>query len=545
MTICPVFSALYCCEPVYLAGKRRRRGGTVRSVPTMRVKLPGSQRCHPRNSAPAGEIHPDKIIQITLVLRRNPNPPVKTADEKHLSHEEFIRLHGVDPDDIARVKAFAAAHELAIVRVYESSRSVRMAGTLGKLAALFGADVRLSKVDGETFRTREGTLQIPNELAGCVIGVFGFDTRPAAETRHRRARLFASARPYTPVEIAKLYNFPPNTGKGQTIAMIELGGGYREEDLRTYWRRLGIAPVSVISNSVDGAENSPDGDPDGPDGEVALDIQVAGAVATEANISVYFAPNTDQGFLNAINAAIHEKLRKPSVLSISWGAAEIHWTAQSKNAFNAAFQDAAMLGITVCAAAGDAGSSDGEPDGQNHVDFPASSPWVLACGGTRLISADGKITSETVWNEGTYGGATGGGVSSYFAQPEYQTQVKVPKPRGTVNPTGRGVPDVAGAADPQTGYRILVDGRESAVGGTSAVAPLWAALIALFNEQLGKNIGFFHPVLYSTIAQQKILRDITKGKNGAFRAARGWDCCTGLGTPNGLAILNFLKQKTR
>ncbi len=350
-----------------------------------------------------------------------------------------------------------------------------------------------------------------------------------------------AAKSYTPRQVAKLYNFPVNTGKNQTIALIELGGGFNDSDLQTYWGQIGVGNVSTTAVSVDGAQNSPIGDPNSADGEVALDIEVAGAIAPSAQIAVYFAPNTDQGFLDGINAAIHDTVRKPSVISISWGSAESEWTPQSLNAYNAAFHDAALLGISVCAAAGDGGSSDGEPDGKNHVDFPASSPWVLGCGGTKLIGSGSTIQSETVWNDGASGGATGGGVSSHFSRPAYQAHVNTPKPSGTVNPTGRGVPDVAGDASPETGYNILVDGQQGVFGGTSAVAPLWAALIALFNEQLGKNVGWLHPALYGTITQHKALHDITSGTNGSYKAGPGWDPCTGLGSPNGQAMLNLLK----
>jgi kumamolisin len=209
---------------------------------------------------------------------------------------------------------------------------------------------------------------------------------------------------------------------------------------------------------------------------------------------------------------------------------------------NAALQDAAMLGISVCVAAGDGGSSDGEEDKGRHVDFPAASPWVLACGGTRLIAGEGGMKSETVWNDTTAGGSTGGGVSSFFSKPSYQSHVKVPKPKATTNTDGRGLPDIAGVADPQTGYRVLIGGEEVVVGGTSAVAPLWSALLALCNEQIGKNVGWINPLLYNSITQNRVTYDITKGTNGAYRACKGWDCCTGLGTPDGLAILELLKQ---
>jgi kumamolisin len=418
---------------------------------------------------------------------------------------------------------------------------MKISGRLADMARAFGADLELRQLGTQTLRTRQGALYVPSTLAERIVAVLGFDQRPLAVTHHKFQSRAKQPSYFTPPELAKLYNFPSGIGKQQTIALIELGGGYNSGDLEAYWGQLGLDPVSVTSVSVGGAQNSPEGDPNSADGEVALDIEVAGGIAPGVQLVVYFAPNTDQGFLDAINAAIHDPIHKPSVISISWGAAENEWTPQAMNAFNATFHDAALLGISVCAAAGDNGSSDGEQDGHNHVDFPASSPWVLACGGTRLVARNGTRHSETVWNDGTNGGATGGGVSSHFSKPAYQSAVNVPKPAGTVNPTGRGVPDVAGVADPETGYAVIVDGQEGVVGGTSAVAPLWAAFIALCNEQLGKNLGWFHPKLYGTIAQHKAFYDITSGNNGTYKASSGWDPCTGLGTPNGQAIFNLLK----
>lgn len=468
----------------------------------------------------------DQSLEITCVLcRRN---EVSGVSELKLSHEELTRMHGADPADIEAVEAFAAIHRLSVVRVNAGARTIVLAGTPALLSTAFGTDA-------------EGSLRSPESLADKVIAVVGFDERALATTCHRQwkpsAHWFFTKRhaaSLTPQEVAQAYQFPPNKGKNQTIALIELGGGFRSSDLNTYWKQLGLNEVETIAISVDGAANEPTGDRNGPDGEVALDIEVAGAVAPEARLAVYFAPNTDRGFLNAINAAIHDTVHKPSVISISWGAPENQWTPETMNAFNAAFEDAALLGITVCAASGDNGSSDGESDGAAHVDFPASSPWVLACGGTRLITKGNRIQSETSWNDHV-GGATGGGVSAHFSKPSYQAAIPI---------HGRGVPDVAGNADPVSGYRILVDGKTSIVGGTSAVAPLWAGLIALLNEQLGKNLGWLHPQLYGTIAQHKALNDVTSGTNEAYRAQPGWDACTGLGSPNGKAILAVLKSSS-
>jgi kumamolisin len=268
-----------------------------------------------------------------------------------------------------------------------------------------------------------------------------------------------------------------------------------------------------------------------------LDIELAGAVAPGAEIAVYFAPNTDQGFIDAVTTAVHDATLKPTIISISWGGPESSWTAQSRTALSSACQDASTMGITVLAASGDNGSSDGSSDGTPTVDFPAASPYVLGCGGTKLKISGTTISSEQAWNELSAGeGATGGGVSEVFALPEYQQTANVPKaPNGFV---GRGVPDVAGDADPETGYNVVVDGQQTVIGGTSAVAPLWAGLFALINQALGANVGYVNPLLY---AEKTAFHDITAGNNGNYSAGVGWDACTGLGSPNGENLMNTLR----
>lgn len=507
--------------------------------------LSGSECSHPEDATPAGPLALDQVIGVTLILRRKEGAPPATGTDAPLSHEEFLEQHSIDLDDMDAVRAFANENQLSLAEIRPAARSVVIAGPLGKLARLFHAELQASRTGDDVYRTREGSLKLPRRLQGRVIAVLGFDERPAATTYRTFQKRATESLSYSPKEVAQLYNFPTNTGKGQTVALIELGGGYRENDLATYWKQIGVRDVEVSSIPVEGVGNAPTGNPDSEDGEVVLDIEVVGGVAPGAKIAVYFAPNTDAGFLAAINTAIHDTVRKPSVISISWGAAEKQWMPQAMNAFNAAFNDAALLGITVCVAAGDNGSSDGISDKKNHVDFPASSPWVIACGGTRLVARNGVIQSEGVWNNGSGSGATGGGVSAYFPKPSYQASVKVSKPTSGDNAAGRGVPDVSGVADPATGYRVLVDGETAVVGGTSAVAPLWAGLIALCNEELGRNLGWFNPTLYGTVAQHKVLRDVTEGKNGAFHAGGGWDSCTGLGTPNGLALLDLLKAQKK
>jgi kumamolisin len=203
-------------------------------------------------------------------------------------------------------------------------------------------------------------------------------------------------------------------------------------------------------------------------------------------------------------------------------------------AFDEALQAAAAMGVTVCVASGDNGSGDGVDDGADHADFPASSPHSLACGGTNLQASGESITSETVRNDGVNGGASGGGVSGFFALPSYQEGLQVTKTHGGAEPLRmRGVPDVCGVADPQTGYDVRVDGSDTIIGGTSAVAPLWAGLIARINAAKASPIGFINPALYS---HPGALRDIIHGNNGTFAAVPGWDACTGLGSPNGQKV---------
>ncbi len=355
----------------------------------------------------------------------------------------------------------------------------------------------------------------------------------------------STAVPLTAPQVASLYNFPAGTdGTGQTIAIIELGGGYTQSDLDMYFSGLGLATPSVTAVGVDGGSNSP-GQPS--DGEVELDIQVAGAVAPKAAQLVYFAANTDQGFINAIAQAVHTT-PPPIVVSISWGQSEDQWSEQSRNSMDSVFADAAALGVTVTVAAGDNGSSD-DPNSTSgvHVDFPASSPHVLACGGTQLIGnlSTNTITSEVVWNElANNEGAGGGGVSDVFPLPSWQASVGVPPIAGGTS-TGRGVPDVAGNADPVTGYLVVVDGKQQPIGGTSAVAPLWAGLIARLAQATGKKFGLLQPLIYGGVtpgAAAQGFNDITQGNNGAYSAGPGWDATTGLGSPNGQALLTHLSD---
>ncbi len=510
-----------------------------------RVTLPGSERTLPPNCEQLGPADGSSVVTVTVVLRRRGQQPnVSYGSVPRVSREDFCQQLGADPKDVKAVEQFAHHNHLSVAEASQEKRRVSLRGTVQNMAKAFGTTLILCKdqATNATFRGRTGPLTIPDELKDAVIAVLGLDDRQAAYAHFRVLDVAAAGGgTFNARDLAALYNFPPGLdGTGQTIGIIELGGGYNTADLQSYFQGLGIAVPSVSSVSVDGGTNTPGGD---ADGEVELDIEVAGTIAPAASIAVYFAPNTDQGFIDAITDAVHDATRKPSVISISWGAPEDSWTAQSRTAMDAALQDAATLGVTVTVAAGDNGSTDGAGDGKLHVDFPSSSPFALACGGTTLEASGGRITSEAVWNEvANKEGATGGGVSTVFALPVYQQNAGVP-----ANPetsfAGRGVPDVSGNADPSTGYQVVVDGKSIVVGGTSAVAPLWAGLIALLNQKLGSPVGLLQPKLYGL--GESVFNDIASGNNddsglGFYSAKSGWDACTGLGSPNGTALLNAL-----
>lgn len=516
--------------------------------------LTGSERTPLAGAHTVGKTDPGERLEVSVLLRRRSTAPdlksrvtqLTRGDKsiKPIKREEFEQQFGADPADIATLKSFADAHGLVITQQDQARRTVMLSGTVAQFNAAFDVDLQNFEHPDGSYRGRVGAVHVPAALKDVVEGVLGLDNRPQAKPHFRirpepgtapglRSRA-AAATSFTPLQLASLYNFPAGNGAGQCIAIIELGGGYRSPDLRAYFSHLGLPMPAVSTVAVDHVSNSPTGSANGPDGEVMLDIEVAGAVAPGAKIVVYFAPNTDAGFFNAIATAVHDKVNRPSIVSISWGAPESSWTAQSMTAYDQVFQEAAALGVSICVASGDNGSSDGVGDSKDHVDFPAASPHVLACGGTNLHAANGLITRESVWNSATQGGASGGGVSSFFARPPWQEGLKVRKTSGAVSTLKkRGVPDVCGDADPETGYQVRVDGTDLVIGGTSAVAPLWAGLIARINATRGTPLGLLHGQLYAHAAAFK---DVTQGNNGDFAAAAHWDACTGLGSPNGVEL---------
>lgn len=511
-----------------------------------RLVVAGSYR-PPASAEEIRKPDPNERVTVTIVvpsragddeLAAHPAATGLPEQRRYLGRKAFEEQYGADPASIEAVTRFADQYGLRVDEASVPKRLVVVSGTLKDVMAAFHPEdlsVRVHPEHGE-FRARSGTLSVPAWVAPHVEAVLGIDNRPQARPRFRRRdsaglKSHATDHAFNPLELAEAYEFPAATGEGQCIGIIELGGGFRKEDLDVYFGGLGIGTPEVIADETL-APNAPGDD---SDAEVVLDILFSGGGAPKARIVVYFAPNTDAGFRRAIANAVHDETNRPSVISISWGSAESGWTGQAIQDFDRVFREAALLGVTVCAASGDSGSDDGVGDHLAHADYPASSAGVLGCGGTRLQVAGGKIVGEVVWNDGP-GFVSGGGISDREALPEWQANAGIPPSANPGHAIGRGVPDVSGQA---AAFAVRVDGQNTVVAGTSGVAPLWAGLIALMNQLLPKPVGFLNPLIYPQLGGGA-LRDITSGTNGAYRAGAGWDACTGLGSPNGQRLLQLL-----
>jgi len=508
--------------------------------------------------------------QVRVVVKVRPQAPPPDPDElaavrpserpAPATHDEHAAAHGAAQADMDAVVAFAREHGLDVEEADAASRLIVLTGTVGAMSGAFHTTLEHyepedPEVHHHPYRGRVGHVHVPEHLEPIVTALTGLDDRRQVRPRPMMERT-AHQVTYTPSDLAQIYDFPAQLdGSGQTIGLVEFGGGFRNADLDVFFEQMRLPRPSVTAVSVDGTPNAPGSE---VDGEVVLDIEVSGGAAPGAAIVVYFAQWTDAGWLEALTKAIHDRRHRPSVLSISWGwsefetAGQVAWTRQVLEEVNTVLKEAANLGITVLVAAGDDGSTDGLEDGHLHVDYPASSPYVTACGGTTLHAHNGRRRSEVVWGDGTRrdgGGSTGGGISDFFPVPAWQAAVQRQR-SGITGLVGRGVCDVAAVADAQTGYAQYMDGQWFTDGGTSAVAPLYAALVARCNQQLaagGRRVGYLTPLLYGGLGASDAFHDITSGSNAtlasrpdAYRAHAGWDCCTGWGSPKGTRLLAAL-----
>ena len=534
------------------------------------VPVPGSTRQPMPGARAMGAANPDATLELTLKLRRKKNlSELTTRPKKAMTREELAAAYGASPSDVKKVSTVFEKLGLRITRTNLATRTVHVAGTTAAIEKAFDVKLFDYQHSGGNYRGRTGPVHVPAQLSGIVEGVFGMDNRCVVKRRPQPIptvnRAKAGTIPpswYTPAELAAHYNFPAGDGSGQAVGLLEFGGGYFPSDLKQFCSLAGVAVPTVKPVSVDGTSTSAQ---DGAEGEVMLDIEVVAGVCPKATIVVYFAAFTEQGWISILDAATQDKTNNPGVISASWGYAEDNyiWTEQAMTQINKTMQDAAMLGVTICVAAGDDGSSDAVSDGNAHVDFPSSSPYALAVGGTTIPSKSSSA-KDTVWFEGDglrsdNGGSTGGGVSTMFARPAWQSKISINSVNsGSIE--GRVVPDIAANADwIKSPYLLVVDGSSQGNGGTSAATPLWASLITLINAERGSagRVGYLSPLLYATPSGNGSgstvgtlgCTDVTSGNNntdkvGGYSASAGYDAVSGWGVPNGKSLLAALATAT-
>lgn len=483
----------------------------------MSVKIKGSKYIPTNDTSLIGKLNDDHQITTTWILNNE-----LTDDELNNFIIEFTQVSINNNLSVSNIDKY----------------HYKVTGNPSDYNNLLQVNLQKYEKNNILFNGASKSIKIPNTWENKINNILGLNNDKIAKPyfhvyNNTRDLNSPTLKPFTPPQLASLYNFPVNlTGTGQKVGIIELGGGYTLSDITTYLSNLNINTVPNITDvSVDGGINNPNDD-SGANIEVLLDIEIIASIAPNGLIRVYFAPNSTRGFYDAINQAINDGCK---IISISWGAPEVFWTTSSMNTYNNLFRIASNNNVNIFVASGDNGSSDGTWGG-NNVDFPSSSQYVVGCGGTCLISNNNTtITQETVWNNNPSSNATGGGVSRVFSKPVYQYNT----PNTTNN--FRGVPDVAGNADPNTGYIIYGEGGNIQVGGTSAVAPLWSGLMCLINQSIGSPVNYLNQVIYFN---PSVCRDIIVGNNGGFAAQIGWDSCTGNGSPNGQRLLNLLSHSS-
>jgi kumamolisin len=534
------------------------------------VPLSGSKRAKNPDATVIGKVDPKETFPVTIGLSGPKLPGANEYVGKTLSPTDFTEKYGAKQEDADKVANSLKKYGLKVESVSLGTRSMVVSGTAAAMESAFRPGLAMMRsADQGEYRGRQGALQIPAELKGIVTGVFGLDERRMARRKARaavaRARGLAP-RPLTPSDLEQRYNFPPGDGEGQDIAIAEFGGGYFASDTIAYCEKFGrpapniqtisVEPEAPVLTLQDVLALPPDqrNEQLGVSVEVMMDVQIIAGLCPAANISVYFSTFDQGGWVDLLNAVI---TARPAVLSISWGRAEddSSWSSNAINAINERLNAARLLGITICVSAGDDGSGDQVDDGRAHVDFPASSPFVLAVGGTMLVDSPGGVNEVTWWdapgrrtNRG--GGSTGGGISVIFERPTWQ-EIRI----RSLNPgaiDGRIVPDVSALAGEPL-YDLVFVGQPQPNGGTSASAPLWAALIARVYNQLipSKRQRFLTPLLYQpgptgNIPGEVASRDIVSGNNKSsppgrgYTATKGYDAVTGWGVPDGMALAKVL-----
>lgn len=540
------------------------------------VELDKSRRPLASGARRVRDIDPHAHVEVTIALKAPPLPSAEQMPGKAIKPEEFARRYGAAPETIRKVEDALRSYGLHVEGISPTRRSLRVSGTAAAMEAAFkaGLGIYRSAAQGE-FRGREGTLQVPAEIADLVTAVLGLDQRRVARRKAAGAARIAVSTPLTPANLEAHYNFPPGDAQNQSIAIAEFGAPlqsgdqlpptYFPTDVSQFCEEQGRAIPNIQTVPVNLAPLSPAQYQSLPPNvrkavlelttEVMMDVEIVAALCSAAKISVYYASFDQKGWVDLLERVTGDQ---PVALSISYGLAEDSpdWEAAALQAINDALQAASMVGITVCVSSGDDGSGCDMNDSRAHVEFPGSSPFVLSVGGTMLRPSD---QAEVVWWQSPgwrtgngNSGATGGGISTLFERPAWQKNVNIKSlNEGSID--GRVMPDVAALAGPPF-YELVLQGRSAPNGGTSASAPMWAALIARIDAQLlpGKKQQFFAPLLYQALPTGGALgaagcTDITVGNNASdpypgegYAAQKSYDAVSGWGVPNGAALLKLL-----
>ncbi len=545
------------------------------------VILPGSKRGKDPAATRARDVDPKEKIVVTIGLS---GPKLPGADEyvgQTLTPMEFAEKFAAKKSDADKVAKSLKKFGLKVEEVSLETRSMRVSGTAAAMQAAFKPSMAIMRsADQGEYRGRQGTIVIPAELKGIVLGVFGLDQRRMAHRgldQRRMARRKSGAAvsashatalsPLTPADLEQRYNFPPGDGAGQNISIAEFGGGYLAADMIAYCNKFQRPVPNLQAIAIDAPaftlqqilalplrrrrEELADCV------EVMMDVQIIAGLCPNASISVYFSTFDQRGWVDLLNKVI-TAMPVAVALSISWGVPEDApgWSANAIAAINDRLNAARLLGITTCVSSGDDGSGAQIDDGQAHVTFPSSGPHVLGVGGTMLKESGASVKEVTWWESPgrrtpNGGGATGGGVSTVFRRPAWQKVHVASLNSGVID--GRVVPDVSALAG-EPFYDLIFVGHQKRHGGTSASAPLWAALIARINAKLppAKKQRFLTPLLYRKGGNGQPVgkgssRDITTGNNAShpepgkgYHARPGFDAVAGWGVPDGVKLLNFL-----
>ncbi|HEY1567778.1 MAG TPA: S53 family peptidase [Solirubrobacteraceae bacterium] len=522
------------------------------------VVLSGSDRARKHNAERVGDVDPASAVEVTVTVR-GPDLPQVTPG-KSMSREELERRYSASAQDMNAVASSLGQYGLEVLDSAAPTRSLRIRGTAAQMQAAFQANLGIYRHDGDEFRGREGSLKIPADLEGIVTGVFGLDQR-------RVARRVPGIPPYegsaealdegalSPADLEERYRFPEGEGEGQTVAIAEFGGAYFASDLQAFCSQQGrpepsvkqiglgvgvLTEQQVMALPADRREQVLE-----EAGEVNMDVQIVAGLCPAADIVVYFATWDQKGWVDLLNEVVKGVPAGPVAVSVSWGLSEdsSDFSPAARRVIDHRLQAAALLGITVCVSAGDDGSGDQVDDGQAHVNFPACSPHVLAVGGTQLDGDQEVVWWQAPGRRRDRGGSTGGGVSRLFPQPSWQT-VEVRAPDGKTA-SGRIIPDISALAGPPF-YQLVLLGQPAPNGGTSAAAPLWAALVARSAAAASPARApvFLAPMLYGAGPDghplgMSVCRDITSGSNTStppgwgFAAGPGFDAASGWGVPDG------------